>query len=611
MKSQSNYNSLLKELLRNYNYYYKRKFSLVSRALDLPKSLSIKKISSKSLASALGLPKNIPIIFSAKKESPEKFIERAFWFSACAHKSQERASGEPYFIHPYNTALNLSKWGLDEKIIAAGLLHDVLEDTDVELNELKRIFGEHVSSLVESLTKLNVLVEGSPKERRIAALQKLLFSSTKDMGVVIIKLADKLHNIRTINFLPEERKKRIALDAIEVYAPLAHKLGINAIEKEIEEQCFSVIKPKIYLKLKEKIKSESQKKISEIELMKKELKKEFKSFGLKASFAEEFRSPSSIFIKMNRSGKSLDEIHDFVLLIILTNTIPDCYKALGALHELFPPIPLKFKDFIAIPESEWNQALHTTVIGPNGKPVKVYIMTKQMRELAEFGILYWLKEHKNLSELQKISLIESLSSLSLDSLSSSQFMESLKEDLLQNQIFVFSGEGKLVELPFDSTPLDFAFCSGSESALNSCKAIVNGRRVPLWHKLNSGDIVEVIASDKIQAKPAWLSFTKSNEARTAILSAVKGKKYSRGKEKSLLHLKVSALDRTGLLNDFCHAFFSSKANIVSADIQTNKKKGLAEDSFTLEVESRSQLNSLLKKLNKIKGITEIKKDFIQ
>ncbi len=601
MAKKLNYNEMLEKLLKNYYSYNRQELGLFERAFKVSKKRKI-------FENALKLLKKVPI----EDEFGSALITKAFWYSKEKHAKQKRFSGEPFFIHPYKTALYLTELEMDAASITAGFLHDVVEDTDTPLSEIRKEFGGEVASLVKSLTKLRHFVAISKRKEHNVALQKILFATTKDLRVIIIKLADKYHNLQTLNHLPQEKQIRIATNALEFYVPVAKKLGLHELEDLFEKICFKTIKPKIHSKIRKKKNESIKAKEPEIDLIIKKLEPELKKAELNVSFRKYKRTAYTVFKKMTQNLKSFNEIQDCIVLIALTETREQCYELLGLLHNMFSPIPLKFRDHIAISQFPLYQSIHTTVIGPKHTPVKIYIRTKKMDALVKHGVTELLRRTKTENDVftENISFLNKLMSIKLDDLESEHFIDLLKSDYLQDRIIVFTPNGNLIDLPKGASVIDFAYAVNEKKAAKARKARVNGKLVPLWHKLSNGNLVEVVAGKKIQVSKVWQNFAISVKAREEIEKYLKKKRIVKEKM-PFVNLEFKAIDRIGLLNDFTEAFVSVQANIFSAELRTNDKSGLGINFFTLELSDPKKLNVLLKKLKKIKGVIEIKSNFIE
>jgi len=543
------------------------------------------------------------------KRLDEKLVAKAFAFAKASHRGQKRLSGKPYFTHPLEVAKIVAGLGLDSETIAAALLHDVIEEADADRGEIEREFGRQVYFLVDGLTKLSVISNRTREQRMIANLQKVVLASIKDIRVLVVKLADKLHNMRTLKYMSKVKRQRIAAEVLSVHAPLAHKLGMHAIKYELEELAFNELKPKEHSWLSREIANRERNKEAEINKAISILKRAFAGKKLHAQFGKYYKNCYTIEKKMRRQSKGLDEVYDFIIIKITTKTVPDCYRALGIVHNAFLPMPGKMKDYIAIPQTNFYQAIHTSVIGPNGKPIKLYIATEEMNELAIRGIAacWQMKDRKvkqllrqNVNKLNNIANLEGNTKLK-------KFRDSLKTDFLQKTIFVFTPAGNIQELPIDSTPVDFAFNVSSFLGEHCKKAKVNGKVVPLWKRLESGDIVEIMPSKKITASRLWLSFVRSEHTKRIIADILRDKKYRKEDEKqkpSCIDIKVWALDRAGLLYDVARCFSINKINIagVRTTINGNKATGV----FSVQLTNPGKLENSISRIKAIKEITGVK-----
>ncbi len=449
----------------------------------------------------------------------KRLLEKAFFLSKEAHEGQLRASKRPYFIHPLETALILAEMGLSSKVVAAGLLHDVLEDTKVTKARFKKDFGKEVFSLVDGVTKFRMLASESKQQSNVKSLHNLLFATTKDPRVILIKLADKLHNLRTIQYLKPKDRKRIASEALAIYVPIAHKIGLMQLASELEDLAFRHAKPETFKRFESRLNALEKETLHNIDLMVPVLRKKLP----KAEFYKQRRSVYSIYSKMQNTGKVLDELHDTVILNILVATEESCYCALGIVHGLFPPLPNKVKDFIASPKPSFYRVLQTTVFGPKENPVKIRIATREMDSLNRHGVVAYRKLFgKRLSKYMR----QNLSKLGLllgNGKNRSGFFDALKADFLTRPVYVFNSRGKLVELPKGSTILDFAFAIEKTRALHVSKARVNGKDAELGRRLDFGNIVDLDFRKKRLVKKSWLNKAKTFLARQAILKALKKK----------------------------------------------------------------------------------------
>jgi len=453
-----------------------------------------------------------------------KLVKKAFDYSLKAHSSQKRASGEPYFVHPLKVAITLADWGMDSASVCAGLLHDCLEDTSVNEAQLKREFGSEVLELVNGVTKVKKIASSSRREKRIKSLEKLLLASTKDLRVLIVKIADKIHNLQTLEFLSVADRNRIAKDALEVYAPLAHKLSMHNARFEIENLAFKCLEPEKCAEIEAKIALKRKVIEKSMDFLSERLRADCDSAGIPVVFEKESKGAFTAFKKMSDSSKGFDEVFDYSILDVLTNNVDDCYRILGKLHALYKPIPRKFKDWIAIPEHNLYQALHTTVIGPEGIPIKCYINTFEMHEIGDLGITYFFrhKDCKSARRLEeKTKWLKSL--MPKEALKDSEKFEKSLADNLLPYIYVLTPDGKKVELPEGSNSIDFAFNVHTSLGLHCWKSFVNGREEKIQSPLLAGDVVRIIESEKVEARPNWLSGVKSRKAVEALKRRFKSK----------------------------------------------------------------------------------------
>lgn len=446
-----------------------------------------------------------------------KLVRNAFYFSYEAHKEQLRKSGEPYFDHPLEVAMILTELKMDYISISAALLHDVAEDTGVSIEEVQEKFGREVASLVDGVTKISGLKFESTEERQAQNFRKMLISMVNDMRVILIKFADRLHNMRTIEFLPERKRKRIALETRDVYAPLAHRLGIGKIKSELDDLAFKVLNPESYYDISQKISEKHDEREKYIHKLSKPLHQELKKNSINAFITGRPKNIFSIYLKMTKRQVPFEEIYDLLAIRIIAKRIEDCYFALGIVHNLFVPIHERFKDYIATPKSNMYQSLHTTVVGPEGKLVEIQIRTEQMHRTAEEGIAahFRYKEGRVIEDDLDRYLI-SLRQILDEAKDPTEFMENLKIDLFHEEVFLFTPKGDLLKLPAASTPVDFAFAVHTDIGHHCIGAKVNGKIVPLNYQLRSGDSVEIITSASQNPNPDWIKFVKTSKARSRI-----------------------------------------------------------------------------------------------
>jgi guanosine-3',5'-bis(diphosphate) 3'-pyrophosphohydrolase len=444
-------------------------------------------------------------------------IRNAYEVAAKAHSGQFRQTGDPYVVHPLAVAQILAMYGLDTATIVAALLHDVVEDTEFTLDDLEREFGAEVALLVDGVTKLDRIKFSSREEQQAATIRKMAVALAKDIRVLLIKLADRTHNMRTIDPLPEEKRKRIASETLDIYAPLAHRLGVQEIKHELEERSFATLYPARRDHLEEQVRQRAPEREIYLEKVMVEVIRALEEAHIDATITGRPKLVYSIYRKMVDSGLEFDEIHDLIGIRIIVPEVRDCYAALGLVHSMWAPIQGRFKDYIAMPKFNLYQSLHTTVVGPDGKPLEVQIRTMEMHERAEAGIAaHWrYKEGGDGSEMPLVADIDFLQNATADA---GEFFEALKLDLYQDEVFALTPKGAVLTLSRGATPVDFAYRVHTDVGHRCVGAKVNGRLVPLATELESGDIVEIITSKSENAHPSrdWLDFVASSRAAAKI-----------------------------------------------------------------------------------------------
>jgi GTP pyrophosphokinase len=444
-------------------------------------------------------------------------LKRAFEFGIKAHLNQKRDSGEPYFGHCIDVARILAELRMDSTTIISGLLHDVVEDTGISLEQLREEFGETVSLLVDGVTKISELQFQKREARQAETFRKMLLSMAKDVRVIIIKFADRLHNMRTLDHVSEKKRPRIAMETRDVYAPLAHRFGIARIKWELEDLSLKYLEPQIYNELVKKIKSSREEREAYIKRVTDPIVAEMKKSNLKANISGRPKSFYSIYNKMNRRNRPFEEIYDLQAIRIIVDRSEECYFALGIIHNLYMPVYDRFKDYIAMPKMNGYQSLHTTVIGPEGKMVEIQIRTLDMHRMAEDGIAAHWKYKEGASDdtnfEKHISWVRELVERQLQEDDPDDFMENLKIDLFQDEVFVFSPRGDLFKLTARSTPIDFGYAVHTNIVNHCIGAKVNGKIVPLKTELKSGDQVEIITSQNQKPSQDWLASVRTSKAR--------------------------------------------------------------------------------------------------
>jgi GTP pyrophosphokinase len=455
---------------------------------------------------------------------PKREIDKvweAYRFSEKAHSGQKRRSGEAYISHPVSVACIAARFHLDSQSIQAALLHDVVEDTESTELEIESKFGKQVSTLVIGLSKLDKVEFQDANEAQAENFRKMLLAMTQDVRVMLIKLSDRLHNMQTIQSLDERKKIRIAQETVDIYAPIANRLGLNNLYQELEDLCFEVLHPVRYKTIQKAIKASRGNRKEVIEKISNEISNKLKSVKTKAEITGREKNPASIHRKMLEDQTGFNQINDIYAFRIIVNDINDCYLTLGTLHSLYNPIPGKFKDYIAIPKANGYQSLHSTLLGPFGVPVEIQIRTKNMHQLAEAGVAaHWLYKTKDahVTDLQQKTnqWLKRMLDIQNDSSNSLEFLEHLKVDLFPDEVYVFSPDGKIFALPKNSSSIDFAYAVHSDVGNKAVSAKINQILVPLRTRLSTGDHVEIITSTLAKPNPTWLNFVITGKARSQI-----------------------------------------------------------------------------------------------
>ena len=461
-----------------------------------------------------------PVLQSFRRRHPKAstaLMSKAFETARAAHSQQTRKSGEGYINHPLAVAKIVADIGLDETTVIAALLHDAVEDTDITVADVERDFGPEVAAIVDGVTKLDRIRFDSKEEQQAATMRKMLVAMAKDLRVLIIKLADRLHNMRTIAAMPLEKQQRIASETLDIYAPLAHRLGMQGLKQQLEDLAFASMYPKRYAELDHLVSGRSPERDVYLAKAMSDVRAKLTDLNIDSDVTGRGKHLWSIYEKMIQKGKEFDEIFDIVAIRVVVDSVKDCYAALGCIHGTWKPIVGRFKDYVAMPKFNLYQSLHTTVIGPGGKPLEIQIRTREMHQRAEWGVAaHWA--YKDDNEIPDIDWLNRIIDWQSDIADPAQFMESLKTDLDQDEIFVFTPKGRVIALPLGSCPVDFAY-SVHTAIGNACiGARVNGRLVPLTHQLKSGDTCEIFTSKVESASPSreWLEFIASPKARNKV-----------------------------------------------------------------------------------------------
>ena len=447
-------------------------------------------------------------------------LERAYRFSERSHRGQQRASGEPYLSHPLEVASLLVAFKMDVTTVTAGLLHDVLEDTEATKDDLKREFGPEIADLVDGVTKIGKLAFSSREERQAENFRKMLVAMARDLRVLMIKMADRLHNMRTLDYLAQDRGRKIAQETLDIYAPLAHRLGMAKVKAELEDLALRTLSPDAYVDLQKRVAKRRLEREADINHVITIIERKLREVGIESQIRGRPKHFYSIFKKMHDQGREFDEIYDLTAVRAITNSVRDCYGALGVIHSLWKPVPGRFKDFIAMPKVNMYQSLHTTVIGPKGDPVEIQIRTWEMHRIAEEGIAaHWLYKEKKTGKDkldESLAWLRQLIETQQDTKDPREFLDSVRVDLFPDEVYVFTPKGDVKALPDGATPIDFAFAVHTKVGEHCVGAKVNGKLVPLRTTLRQGDIVEIVTSSNQHPSRDWLKFVKSTRARAKI-----------------------------------------------------------------------------------------------
>ena len=556
--------------------------------------------------------------------NPESLIGKAYFFAERAHRGQRRASGEPYFEHTRKTADILLSWKLDDETVAAGLLHDVAEDSADMYGELQTTFGETISFLVEGVTKLGK-IKYRGAERQKESIKKLILASSEDIRVLLIKLADRYHNMQTLKFLPAEKQNRIALETYEIYAPLAYRLGMQRVSGELEDLAFPYTNPDAYDWLHKNVRGKYEDREKYLARIKPMVIKALADAGIKP-IKVDFRAKrySSLYKKLLRYDMDIEKIYDLVAFRIIVESVSDCYAALGIIHKLWPPLPGRIKDYIAVPKPNGYKSLHTVVIAVGNKIVEFQIRTLEMHEEAENGIAaHWAYEEKkgtktyaerraSMAKTADIEWVKKLRAWQEESDGSSDdFMESMKIDFFKDRIFALTPKGEVVDLPAGSTPVDFAYRIHSAIGNQCVAAKVNGEITPLRRELRSSDIVEIITQKGKKPSSSWLEFVRTSEAKSHIRKALNNKTgmaFTSAPRKT--EFRITAENQLGLLKDVSIIISRSHVNIASVSYSGENREKYHTIKVLCDTDDPGRIQKLMLKLKSLKAVKEIEYRFV-
>ena len=530
-------------------------------------------------------------------------IEKAFQFAKKLHQGQYRVSEEPYIIHPVEVVKILVNLRADSHTLMAGFLHDILEDTDTQPEELKELFGEDVLTLVQGVTKLGKLKFKSKEERQAENFRRLFIAMANDVRIIFLKLADRLHNMRTLNFMAPAKQQRIAQETLDIFAPLANRLGVGKIKAELEDLSLKYLHPDKYYEIAQLVSQKKVERDSTVKLLIEKISNDVKKSGINAQITGRAKHYYSIYNKMRRQNVAFHDLYDITAVRVIVDTEKECYEVLGLIHSQFKPIPGRFKDYIAMPKGNMYQSLHTSVIGPNKKPLEVQIRTWQMHEIAEYGVAaHWRYKEKgsqkaNSSSDMQFSWMRKMVEYNNETTDAADYVNSVKLDLFSDQVFAFTPNGDVIDLPKDATPLDFAYRIHSDVGHKTVGALINGRIAQLDSKMKNGDIVEILTSKVSAPKLGWLNFVVTKQASSKIRQWFK-------KNKREDHIE---LGKTTLEHELTKATFDEYIkNGELAKIAKQMNYVSIDDLFAALGYGETTANKIVNKLRKTEKSTEPK-----
>ena len=551
-------------------------------------------------------------------------VEKAYVYSAKVHQGQVRLSGEPYLSHPLEVAHLLTKMKLDVISLVAGLLHDTIEDTDAELQEIERLFGRETANIVDGVTKISRMQFNSSEERQAENMRKMILAMATDIRVIMVKLADRMHNMQTLGFQVPEKQEYIARETLDIYAPLAGRMGIYWLKSNLEDLCLYYLEPEIYEKIKNGIAERRGNREKFVEEMKQLLSEKLKISNIDATIKGRHKHFYSIYSKMRDQNLSVDQVYDLLALRVIVNTLKECYEVLGLIHATWKPVPRRFKDYISLPKANMYQSLHTTVIGPLGQRMEIQIRTWEMNKIAEEGIAAHWKYKESLkasnTDEKQFLWLRQLLEWQKNLKDPKEFIEMVQLDLFPNDVYVFTPKGEVREFPKGATPIDFAYSIHSQVGEKCSGARVNGKMVPLRYRLKNGDIVEIITSRRQHPRKDWLDFVKTSRAKTKIRQWIKNQERDESIDlgRSILekaleqsHLTLPNITKSeqilAISKDFSlHSVQDLLANVGYGKISANQvigrlkpKLGIEEDKPTSIV---SKMVSRIKRKKSTRGI---------
>jgi GTP pyrophosphokinase len=560
----------------------------------------------------------------AELRKTSDIVERAYRFAEWAHRGQKRRTGDPYFTHVVATADQLAKWGMDETTIAAGLLHDVVEDTEVTESDVRKKFGREIAKLVDGITKLGSVKYRGDKSQA-ENLRKLILAMAEDLRVILIKLSDRLHNMKTLQPLPREKQERIALETMEIYAPLAYRLGMQGLSGELQDLAFPYAYPDEYRWIVDHIKERYEERQAYLRRLEPKVKQALEESDIDV-VSMDFRAKryASLYKKLLKNDMDIDKIYDLVAFRIIVKDVEGCYATLGVIHNMWPPLPAKIKDYIATPKPNGYRSLHTTVLGPDKKIVEFQIRTEEMHQEAENGIAAnWAYEESKgtkgykrgrapKASQKEAAWVEQLRSWQKGFTHPEDFIDAFKIDFLKDNIFALTPKGEVVDLPAGATPVDFAYHIHTDIGNQCVGAKVNGKIVPLDYKLESSDVVEIITQKNKKPSPSWLDFAVTSSAKSHIRNALKksDKRRFLGAKEQKIELKLVVENTPGILAEVSSIISRSHINIVTLSSVPRDRDSYHTIKVLCNTDNKNKILKIILKLKALKAVKEIDYRFV-